>query len=216
MMRAITALAALVMLSACIFSASASGGPVVWAPEGEVTRAIASSDWTTGSIAGWVRNDCGPGCDYWVAVAALGPGGSECPLGFLGGEEPDVREFWSSGAEPNGATASFDFAEMPILPGLVGQQVCLYAVEPYRSEETATFGHVAIRPMALAQPPSAVSPASVPQTSTPPVSSCSGEPAGIVRLRSQLRKARRAGHHKAVVRIRKALEAALAGQAARC
>jgi hypothetical protein len=120
---AVASMAALLVLS----------GPAFGATTGTITRAEASSDWKTGSLAGSITSDfCTPGgCSarhFWWAGAYVAPSSSGCgvepPLSPPGALPPFE---WSSDNQLQNGTVSFDYPDAPLL-GTPGQKLCLYAV----------------------------------------------------------------------------------------
>jgi hypothetical protein len=103
------------------------------ATTGTITRADASADWKTGSVAGSITSDfCTPaGCSarhFWWAGAYVAPSSSGCgvepPLSPPGALPPFE---WSSDNQLQNGTVSFDYPDAPLL-GTPGQKLCLYAV----------------------------------------------------------------------------------------
>jgi hypothetical protein len=147
-------------------------------------------------------DQCGPGCDYWVAVATVQPAqpSYECKPDW-NSRDPNILTIWSSGAQPNGATASFDFASVEILNGVVGQRVCISIAEPYRSENHALGFSEPGTMLTVPGPGTAVAPTEAAQP-------CERAKGQVVWLTFRFRKAIQAHKAKLAQRLNKELKRA--------
>jgi hypothetical protein len=117
------------------------------ASTGDISRAVATADWTRASIAGSVTWDgCSAGSYCaWIPVATVVPA---LPSYTCSGEEaldsdPDTRGVWSGGNFSANGTVSFDIPDAVILPGVHGQRLCLSVIQTVKRQE----------PLCLAQAP---------------------------------------------------------------
>ncbi len=106
---------------------------VALASTGEITSAVATADWTHGSVAGSVTwDECSTSCQ-WTAFAYVEPSlpeyhcGSE-DLFHEGPTDPNVRSIWNSGSQSTNNTVSFSLSDVLILPSVYGQKACLLVV----------------------------------------------------------------------------------------
>jgi hypothetical protein len=96
----------------------------------EITSAVASTDWTHGSVTGSVTWDQCPEDCQWTAFAYVEPSLPEyhCGSEDLFSSDPNVRQVWNSGAQATNGTANFSVTDTLILPGVYGQKACLLVV----------------------------------------------------------------------------------------
>lgn len=204
-------------LVACTLALLAPGAGDALAESGQVTRAFASLDWTRGSVAASVTwGSCGPGCPYWAAVATVQPAqpAYDCAATDWSRRDASIRTIWSSGPNPNGTTTSFDFADVGILPGVVGQRVCLMVVQPMPDAGYAESALVARADLSL---PEALGAATRPEVRpTAPSTACRHARRAVKRLRLRWNRMRKAGNPVRARHLRRTLLQARSRRAARC
>jgi hypothetical protein len=155
--------------------------------------------------------ECGLGCAYWVGVATVQPALPQyrCDPSGWGSRDPNVHTIWSSGPQQNGATASFDFADIAILNGVVGQRVCLVVAMPFPADEHALLGTVADRDLVVPGP-------EVDPFAALREEACRKAEGKVARLRERHRRSLELGKLKQARALAKALREARSRRAASC
>ena len=194
-------MAKLITIAVCLFCLHAA--PAAAAPTGVITRAEASPDWVTTTVAGSIsRSDCVATCE-WLALLWVQPSMPNTPC------ITDVEDVFDSGSLiiwgteriRGNAAATFDVS-LPVFPGVQSQRACLayfdYAVPNVPGGWT--YGVAASADIALA-PPAILPPAPSPPAVAPPVRRpCAGKSGGArakclalarcTRIRSKVRRVR--------------------------
>lgn len=107
------------------------------ASSGEISQALASADWTRGSIAGSVTSsgctDAPPAASCtWIPYATLGPGTAESECASPDRDWPDLGEgvslAWWMGEAAGVGVGRFDHA-IQALEGSPDQLLCLFVIE---------------------------------------------------------------------------------------
>lgn len=108
------------------------------APAGQITRATAEPQWTTGHITGSVQCD---GCfggpvQYarWLALVNVQPAlpSYSCRGDDWEYSDPNIRIVWSSGTRTTNDAVAIDVPNALLLAGVAGQRACLLVIETIR------------------------------------------------------------------------------------
>jgi hypothetical protein len=190
----------------------AAAGPAGASSTGEIKRAEATADWSHGSFAGSVTwSDCNAGCLNWhILIYAEPTSGYTCEVtDYLEVGEPNVKQVWDSGEQKGNKTISFDVGETPLIPGVVGQQLCVLGLQQ------TTTGY---QPQLITKANFTARPAAPGETGKPGgVSSrCKAARSSVKQLKKRLAAAKDAGDAKKLRKLNRALKKALAKRASAC
>jgi hypothetical protein len=192
---------------ACLAGAGTAGATST----GEITKAEATSDWSHGSFAGTVVwSDCNAGCLNWhILIYAEPTTGYTCEVtDYLEKGEPNVQQVWDSGEQKGNKTIPFDLTEVPLIPGVVGQQLCVLGLQQ------TTTGY---QPQLITHANFTARPGTPGDTGKQGVSSkCRAARESVKQLRNRLVAAKNAGNEKKVRKLNRALKKALAKRASLC
>jgi hypothetical protein len=188
------------------------GAALIWAAPahaystGQVTRAVASPDWSRGSFAGsvnWV--DCNTGCDSYNILVYNEPSVYVCEATDWQHESnPNIRQVWRSGSQTSNGTIPFEASNVALLRGVFGQRLCVIGVQLMETEFGTFVGQQLITsaPFTVEVPPPPPPPPVVPPApeakpapkAKPPITRC---PTGKrkVRRNGKVRCVKKRGHH---------------------
>jgi hypothetical protein len=163
------------ILGLCVVLAGMLVPSAASASSGQITRALANSDWTLGSFAmsvTWDGTECPEAQTScaWRPIATVQPTlpSYTCKGNEATDTDPNTKVVWDGGTQtPNSAGASFDGVNVPILEGVVGQRLCLSVI--------GTGLHLVMAQTLLtvesSQPPPTQPPATSQPSATSPVAS---------------------------------------------
>jgi hypothetical protein len=108
-------------------------------PAGTIARAVATPDWTHGTVAGSVTwSDCtAENHCKWFPEVVTEPSLPEyhCASKDALSSDPNVRSIWNGGSHTTNETVNFEAPNTLILQGVFGQRACLMAIYNSRYRE---------------------------------------------------------------------------------
>jgi hypothetical protein len=100
------------------------------ASSGQITRALANPEWTLGSFAMSVTFTECPAMCGWRPLATVQPTlpSYNCTGAEAFDSDPNTVVVWSGAQQTANGTVGFDQSNVPILPNVVGQRLCVSAI----------------------------------------------------------------------------------------
>lgn len=216
----VTALGSLVV-------ASSAGALVTYSTStATFTKAIATPDWTKTSFAGTINwNSCNLGCKSWLVLIFAEPTVYKCEAeDWLIGGDPNIHQVWNSLGQTGNKTLSFEQVEYPLIPGVIGQRLCVIGIQTTYSSywetdiiEESLIGQTLLTVYTPPPPPPPPPTLPVDETIKLAVSqACLKARKKVVTLTSRRNTARKEGKTKAAQGLNKALRSAKKARKTAC
>jgi len=217
-MRGKLAIAVIVaVLGSLVVASSASAIVTFSTSTATFTKAIATPDWSKTSFSGTINwNSCNTGCKSWLVLIFAEPTVYKCEAeDWLVSGDPNIHQVWNSLGQTGNKTLPFEQTEYPLIPGVLGQRLCVIGIQTTYSSywETNIIEESLIGQTLL----TVYNPPPAEETTKPTVSkACLKARKKVKNLTSQLNAARKAGKKRAVQSLNKALREAKKQRRAKC